>query len=97
MVTLTLVYVFSPLDLIPDYIPGVGLLDDASIVGLCIAAIKSDLEAFKAWAKAHLKQEEEVLVMFFLIPLGIAAVSALSTQKKIIFALYSKHIRILKK
>jgi uncharacterized membrane protein YkvA (DUF1232 family) len=55
MVTLTLLYVFSPLDLISDYIPGVGLLDDASIVGLCIAVIKSDLEAFKAWAKAHLK------------------------------------------
>ena len=55
MVTLTLVYVFCPQDLIPDYIPGIGLLDDASIVGLCIAAIKSDLEAFKAWAKAHLK------------------------------------------
>lgn len=56
MVTLTLVYVFSPLDLIPDYIPGIGLLDDASIVGLCIAAIKSDLEAFKAWAKVNLKK-----------------------------------------
>lgn len=56
MVTLTLVYVFCPQDLIPDYIPGVGLLDDASIVGLCIAAIKSDLEAFKAWANAHLKK-----------------------------------------
>lgn len=53
--TLTLVYVFCPQDLIPDYIPGVGLLDDASIVALCIAAIKSDLEAFKVWAKAHLK------------------------------------------
>ena len=55
MTTLTLIYVFCPQDLIPDYIPGVGLLDDASIVALCIAAIKSDLEAFKVWAKVHLK------------------------------------------
>ncbi len=54
MIILTLVYVFSPLDIIPDVIPGVGLLDDATMVGFCIAAARSDIEDFRIWARNHL-------------------------------------------
>lgn len=50
-VVLTLVYVFSPIDIIPDFIPGVGLTDDAGMVALCLAAIAADLEKFKEWLK----------------------------------------------
>lgn len=53
MVTLTLGYVYFPPDFIPDYIPGLGLVDDATMVALCLAAVKSDIEDFKIWAKAH--------------------------------------------
>jgi uncharacterized membrane protein YkvA (DUF1232 family) len=38
-----LLYVINPLDVIPDYIPLVGYLDDAFIVVLCIKFIKSEL------------------------------------------------------
>ena len=54
MIILTLVYVFSPIDIIPDCIPGIGLVDDAAMVGLCIAAARSDIEDFRVWARAHL-------------------------------------------
>ena len=54
MVILTLGYVFFPQDIIPDYIPGIGLLDDATMVSLCLAAVRSDIDAFRVWAKAHL-------------------------------------------
>ena len=58
MIILTLVYVFSPFDFIPDFIPGVGLMDDTAMVGLCLAAVRSDIEDFRVWARAHLLRKE---------------------------------------
>lgn len=48
---LTLIYVFSPIDIIPDFIPGFGLADDAAMVALCLAAISADVEKFIEWRK----------------------------------------------
>lgn len=53
MIILTLVYVFSPIDIIPDVIPIIGLVDDATMVGLCIAAARSDIEDFRIWTRSH--------------------------------------------
>lgn len=47
----TLIYIFSPLDLVPDIIPIMGLIDDASITALCLASIKSDIERFREQQK----------------------------------------------
>lgn len=44
-----LLYVLSPIDLIPDFIPVIGLLDDAAVVALCLRAIDGDLQAYKKW------------------------------------------------
>lgn len=44
-----LLYVLSPIDLIPDFIPVIGLLDDAAVVALCLKAIDGDLQAYKKW------------------------------------------------
>ena len=49
MILLTLLYVCSPIDLIPDFIPIIGCVDDAMMVSLCIAAAKSDIEEFRRW------------------------------------------------
>ena len=48
-VVTALLYVLNPVDLIPDFIPVVGLLDDAAVVGVCLLAIEQDLEKYKEW------------------------------------------------
>lgn len=34
-----LLYVLSPLDLIPDFIPIIGYIDDAMVVAACLALV----------------------------------------------------------
>lgn len=50
-----LIYVFSPIDLIPDFIPGIGLVDDAAVLSLCLKAISNDLEKYQTWKKSKKK------------------------------------------
>ena len=47
----TLLYILSPVDLIPDFIPVIGLLDDIFILGLCISFVKKDIDKYKEWKK----------------------------------------------
>jgi uncharacterized membrane protein YkvA (DUF1232 family) len=49
----TLVYIVSPIDLIPDFIPGIGLLDDAAVLAFCLKAVHSDLQNYKTWKESH--------------------------------------------
>ncbi len=44
-----LIYVLSPIDLILDFIPGIGFLDDAIVIGLAIRLALPDLEKYRAW------------------------------------------------
>ena len=44
-----ILYCISPIDLIPDVIPGVGFVDDAAVVAFCIKMIHDDLEKYKIW------------------------------------------------
>jgi len=49
----TLLYIFSPIDIIPDFLLPFGLMDDAAVVALCLKAIDSDLEKYKRWKSEH--------------------------------------------
>ena len=44
-----LLYFLAPVDLIPDFIPLVGYIDDAAVIGLVLRYVRRDLEAFEAW------------------------------------------------
>ncbi|SFR62346.1 Uncharacterized membrane protein YkvA, DUF1232 family [Marinobacter daqiaonensis] len=50
-----LLYVLNPLDLIPDVLVGVGFIDDAGVVALCLAWVEDDLHRYAAWKE--LKEE----------------------------------------
>ena len=45
----SLVYLISPIDLIPDYIIGLGQIDDAAILGLSLYFMEKDLLKYKEW------------------------------------------------
>jgi uncharacterized membrane protein YkvA (DUF1232 family) len=45
----TLVYFVSPFDAIPDVVPVLGLVDDATLVTWTVASLRSDIAAFRAW------------------------------------------------
>ncbi len=44
----TLAYVVLPIDVIPDFIPIVGWLDDAFVLGLAMSTLSEEIENFKA-------------------------------------------------
>ena len=46
-----LLYVLSPLDVIPDFIPVAGFLDDAAVFAAALAFAGRDLEKYRAWKR----------------------------------------------
>ena len=44
-----LLYVINPIDLIPDSIPIIGLVDDALVIAACLSFVKQDLQNYKQW------------------------------------------------
>jgi uncharacterized membrane protein YkvA (DUF1232 family) len=54
----SLLYVFSPIDLIPDFIPVAGLTDDAVVIGMCLSGIAHDLKKYEIWKRRHTVEYE---------------------------------------
>lgn len=48
----TLLYLLSPIDLIPDFIPVIGFLDDAAVLGACLKLTRFDVAQYKKYLKA---------------------------------------------
>ena len=46
---IALVYVLSPIDVIPDVLPVVGYLDDAAVVAFALRLIEKELTRYKEW------------------------------------------------
>ena len=46
-----LLYILNPIDLIPDIVPGLGLMDDAAVLTMVVKAIQSDVHAYRGWTK----------------------------------------------
>jgi len=48
-IVFTLIYVLNPFDLIPDFLPIIGQIDDAAVVAACLILIEHDLQTYKLW------------------------------------------------
>ncbi|AGP48485.1 hypothetical protein PSYCG_04785 [Psychrobacter sp. G] len=44
-----LLYVINPIDLIPDFIPFIGQIDDALVLKFCLKLMEKDLRKYKTW------------------------------------------------
>ncbi len=52
-IVVTLIYFLSPVDLIPDAVPGAGFIDDAVVITGCLALVRTDLEDYRIWRKEN--------------------------------------------
>ena len=51
-----LLYFVSPVDFIPDFIIGVGYIDDALVITVCLKLVESDVSEYIEWRKENGKQ-----------------------------------------
>jgi uncharacterized membrane protein YkvA (DUF1232 family) len=54
-----LIYFVSPIDVIPDFIPVVGYIDDAAVISFVVASIKTDLDNFTEWEDDQKMQADQ--------------------------------------
>lgn len=59
-ISLALLYVLNPADVVPDVIVGVGYLDDATVVAFCLKLVERELECYNEWRAARSKTAKVV-------------------------------------
>ena len=66
-----LMYLLSPIDLIPDFIPVLGYLDDIFVLGVVFTQVAKDIKAFEEWLatktedkgqESSAKEPEEIVI-----------------------------------
>ena len=55
------IYFIMPVDSIPDFIAGLGLVDDAALLGWLLTSIKTDLDRFVEWENRTAGEQRESL------------------------------------
>jgi uncharacterized membrane protein YkvA (DUF1232 family) len=54
-----ILYFVSPLDVVPDFLVGLGILDDAAVITFTLKKLSVEINEFKTWKKASTLSPEE--------------------------------------
>jgi uncharacterized membrane protein YkvA (DUF1232 family) len=68
-----LMYFLSPIDFVPDFIPIIGLLDDAALLAWFMTSIKGEMDKFEHWEKNNQARAMETAMMSSNQPVDTAA------------------------
>lgn len=49
-----LLYTLNPIDIIPDFIPFIGHIDDALVLTFCLKLIEKDLQKYQTWKQSQI-------------------------------------------
>jgi uncharacterized membrane protein YkvA (DUF1232 family) len=49
LLTAAVFYIIMPIDMIPDFVLGLGILDDAAVLGLIWTLIKKEMSQYEEW------------------------------------------------
>ena len=53
LIVAAILYFVTPIDLIPDAVPGAGLMDDATVLAFVLAKLEVELDRFSAWERTE--------------------------------------------
>ncbi|WP_421941133.1 YkvA family protein [Pedobacter sp.] len=55
-----LIYFLSPVDVVPDFVPVLGFIDDIFVLNLVYKQVIKDLEKYKSWKDSQVKEIGDV-------------------------------------
>ncbi len=58
--SLTIIYILSPIDIIPAWIPGIGALDDIGLLTLALPVILKEVDKFLAWEEEQKNKDKDL-------------------------------------
>jgi uncharacterized membrane protein YkvA (DUF1232 family) len=56
-----IIYFINPIDLIPDFIPGLGLTDDLAVLTWVYRVAADELERFEEWEKVRINKQSDFI------------------------------------
>ncbi len=68
-----IMYFLSPIDFVPDFIPVIGLLDDAALLAWFMTSIKGEMDKFEQWEKNNQARTIETAMLGGNSPVDTAA------------------------
>jgi uncharacterized membrane protein YkvA (DUF1232 family) len=63
-----LLYTLSPVDLVPDFIPVVGFLDDLALLSWFVEKFQGEIVRFREWEATHVAEEADDIPAASVVP-----------------------------